>query len=104
MGLIITDMGGYNHKYLWPQSDALAERGITTIMLFINLFYLLFIREMMQLKTLSNAMYTLYTVLIYIGLALFVLSAFVDIVGFLLFWLLLGFVDFVSSEIEGALA
>ncbi len=68
MSFVIADMAGYNHKYLWPQNGATAEKNIAYIMALTNLFYVLFVREIMQLKILNTALYRVYSGLILMAL------------------------------------
>ncbi|MEH6348086.1 MAG: sensor histidine kinase, partial [Bermanella sp.] len=74
MSFVIADMAGYNHKYFWPENGTNAEKYIEYIMVLTHLFYLLFIREVMHLKTLNSTLYQIYSGLILIALLMLSIS------------------------------
>ena len=74
MSFVIADMAGFNHRYLWPKNGTNAEKYIEYIMVLTHLFYLLFIREVMQLKALSSMLYQIYSGLILIALLVLSIS------------------------------
>jgi len=47
---LISDLAGYNLKYLWPQGGLIAEKSVAVIFIFIPLFHLAFIRQFLNLK------------------------------------------------------
>jgi len=47
---LISDLAGYNLKYLWPQGGLIAEKSVAVIFIFIPIFHLAFIRQFLNLK------------------------------------------------------
>ena len=71
MTLIVSDMSGYNFKYLWPEYGLWTLDVPPIIMSTLSLFYLLFVREFLSLKSKSNRLYQVFTGLIYFAIPVF---------------------------------
>ncbi|MCU7845631.1 MAG: sensor histidine kinase [Candidatus Thiodiazotropha sp. (ex Monitilora ramsayi)] len=61
MTLVVSDMSGYNFKYLWPEQGAWSLQAPPLILTFTYIFYLLFIREFLFLKAKNSRLYQVYT-------------------------------------------
>ncbi len=83
MSLLIADMAGYNHKFLWPKSGMLADKLIEYIVIATHLSYLFFIREIMQLKALNVPLYRVFSGLIIAGILLLISAVFFSVIKFL---------------------
>jgi len=83
MSLLIADMAGYNHKFLWPQSGLLTNKFIEYIVIATHLSYLFFIREVMQLKILNFLLYRVFSWLIFAGFTFLIISLFYSVIEYL---------------------
>lgn len=76
MTLIVSDMSGYNFKYLWPEYGSWALYVPPVIFLAIALFYLLFVREFLSLKNKNHRLYQIYTGFILLAISIFIFNLF----------------------------
>ncbi len=101
MGLVISDLSGYNHKYLWPHSGGVAAKFVEYIMISIHLSYLYFIREVMMLKAQNSALYKVLTGFIVAGFLLLIISMFFDLFELLILFGFLLIPVFVLTSVWG---